>query len=67
MTLDRSATAAPLSDEELAAITARLPIGGLFAAHAHTDMTRLIAEIHRLRKHHTDRPRSAPAEQGADR
>ena len=44
-----AAGTAPLGDEELAAIAARLPVGGLFTAHAHTDMTRLLAEVHRLR------------------
>ena len=39
-----------LSDAELAAIAARLPVGGLFIAHARTDMTRLLAEVHRLRR-----------------
>jgi hypothetical protein len=33
---------------ELAAIEARLPVSGLFAAHARTDVTRLLAEVHRL-------------------
>jgi len=51
-----AAGTAPLGDEELAAIEARLPVGGLFIAHAHTDMTRLLAEIHRLRSHLTGRP-----------
>ena len=54
MTIDHPDTAsgtapAPLGDDELAAIAARLPVGGLFVAHAHTDMTRLLAEVHRLR------------------
>ena len=39
-----------LTADELAAIEARLPIGGLFLAHAHTDVTRLLGEVHRLRQ-----------------
>jgi len=70
--------AAPLGDEELAAIAARLPVGGLFIAHAHTDMTRLLAEVHRLRHSPTAltaaqdtfpaaNPRDYFSEQGANR
>lgn len=75
MTIDQSAAAAAvLGDDELAAIAARLPVGGLFIAHAHTDMTRLLAEVHRLR-HALRAPRgTAPtttprayAEQGVNR
>jgi len=69
-----AAGTAPLGDEELAAIAARLPVGGLFIAHAHTDMTRLLAEVHRLRHALTNRPhptsgngRPAHLTQGANR
>jgi len=48
--------AAPMGDEALAAIAARLPVSGLFIAHAHTDVTRLLAEVHRLRHALTNRP-----------
>jgi len=53
-----------LGDEELAAIAARLPVGGLFVAHAHTDMTRLLAEVHRLRHALTDPPHPATSDGG---
>ena len=44
-----------MSAGELAVIEARLPIGGMFlGAHAHTDVTRLLAEVHRLRNTHND-------------
>jgi hypothetical protein len=42
-------TPEPLSAAELAAIAARLHSAGLFAAHARTDVRRLLAEVHRLR------------------
>ena len=75
MTIDQSAAAAAvLGDDELAAIAARLPVGGLFVAHAHTDMTRLLAEVHRLRHALTDPPHptaggqpATPREQGVNR
>jgi hypothetical protein len=35
---------------ELAVIEARLGVSGLFAAYAHTDVTRLLAEVHRLHR-----------------
>jgi len=63
-----------LSDADLASIQARLPVGGLFIAHAHTDMTRLLAEVHRLRHALTNPPHPATSngghahvEQGANR
>jgi hypothetical protein len=38
-----------LTPEDLAAIDRRLNSAGLFAAHAYTDVTRLLAEVRRLR------------------
>lgn len=39
----------PMPAAELAAIQRRLDSLGLFTAHAYTDVTRLLAEVHRLR------------------
>ncbi len=47
---------AALSDAELSVIEARLNVSGLFTAHAHTDMTRLLAELRRLRAARTPDP-----------
>jgi hypothetical protein len=44
---------------ELAAIAGRLHVSGLFYAHAHTDVTRLLAEVHRLRTALTAGPQTA--------
>jgi hypothetical protein len=43
------ASAEPMTAVEPAAIRNRLGSVGLFTAHAHTDVTRLLAEVHRLR------------------
>ncbi|MDQ6874943.1 MAG: hypothetical protein M3042_07795 [Actinomycetota bacterium] len=39
-----------MSTAELDAIRGRLNVGGLFGAHAHTDVIRLLAEVQRLRQ-----------------
>lgn len=40
---------ANLTPDDLTAIERRLGSAGLFAAHAHSDVTRLLAEVRRLR------------------
>jgi hypothetical protein len=45
----RPAPVEPMTTEELTAIRKRLGSVGLFTAHAYTDVTRLLAEVHRLR------------------
>jgi hypothetical protein len=49
MSATNASTYDHLSTEELTAIQCRLGSAGLFATHAHTDLTRLLAEVRRLR------------------
>lgn len=52
----------PMTAVELRTIERRLGSAGLFAAHAYTDVTRLLAEVHRLRRElaEHDTPRTPP-------
>jgi hypothetical protein len=54
-------TTRPMTGSELAAIEGRLNVSGLFYSHAHTDVTRLLAEVHRLRTAPTTGPQPVGA------
>ncbi len=64
MSADPAAVTSELSTAELAVIQGRLSIGGLFGAHAHTDVTRLLAEVRRLRQLVADLPPGEPSTDG---